>query len=577
MALYNELRSRDFSQVKGQQKAVTILKSVLKEKRLPNALLLVGVRGTGKTSIARILGRHVNCENPTEEGPCNKCVSCREILAGNSMDVLELDAASNNSVEDVHTLIKAAQYVPVHKKKVFILDEVHMLSMAAFNAMLKTIEEPNGNTLFIFCTTEEHKVPATIKSRCMRIVFERISETVIFEYLKEVCEMPKYQISYDEDALKLIARESGGSMRDALSILDPFLNRGKVETEEVSEYLGMAWEENLFTVLDGIANKDMPTALSALKDTIRHGGIVKNFIKGLMQACIDLIYAQDEKRIEGIVCTKLYKAYLQNMAGTFTTERLLYMVDELSKIYGNAKYTSIEFAAETTIISLIASETTIAKMAEEIEVLKKEVAILKEQGTKQTSVIVQQVDNENEETQASETAITINSVQKEDESSGCQDEEFAMYANEACNEEERSVWEMAGMEALGLAFPDMNEQPLAEESVCLETQEEMISSQTRDVEKEQLPWKEEIQQKPGLTDETEQKEETQVQNPVPAECLPAGAIIGNDIFLNMETKETQEIIREEETQEMKGEEAEEEDDEDDMFFDFFKKASLARH
>ncbi|MBQ7067123.1 MAG: DNA polymerase III subunit gamma/tau, partial [Lachnospiraceae bacterium] len=510
------------------------------------------------------------------DGPCGNCASCREILAGNSMDVLELDAASNNSVEDVHTLIKAAQYVPVHKKKVFILDEVHMLSTAAFNAMLKTIEEPNENTLFIFCTTEEHKVPATIKSRCMRIVFERIHENVIYEYLKEVCEMPKYQTTYDEDALKLIARESGGSMRDALSILDPFLNRGKVEAEEVAEYLGIAWEENLFTVLDGIANQDMPMALSAFRDIIRHGGNAKNFVKGLMQACIDLIYAEDEKRIEDIVCTKLYKAYLQNMAGHFTNDRLLYMVDELSKIYGNAKYTSIEFAAETTIISLMASETTISKMAEEIEVLKKEVALLKKQGINQVSMTSLPVDNESEETLAEAEAITEKTIQEEAEPSDWQEEEFAMYADMAGSEEERSVWEVAGAEALGSAFPDMNGSSLAEEATYLETKEEPISSQVMENITEEVPEKDETQQKQDLTEEIRQQEEMQVQNPVPAECLPAGAIIGNDILLNMETKETEEVIKDQ-TQDMKGEGAEEEDDEDDMFFDFFRNASLARH
>ena len=218
-ALYRKFRPQEFEDVKGQEHIVTALKNQIMLGRTGHAYLFCGTRGTGKTTIAKIFAKAVNCSNPVDGSPCGECESCKAIAAGTSMNVIEMDAASNNGVEDVRTIIDEVQYSPVDGKyKVYIIDEAHMMTGSAFNALLKTIEEPPEYVKFILATTEVHKIPITILSRCQRYDFRRINIDTISSRMRHLADVENLQV--EDKALRYIARVADGSMRDALSLLD---------------------------------------------------------------------------------------------------------------------------------------------------------------------------------------------------------------------------------------------------------------------------------------------------------------------------------------------------------------------
>ena len=219
MALSRKWRPDEFQEVKGQEHIVTTLRNQIKHDRIGHAYLFCGTRGTGKTTIAKLMAKGVNCENPVDGSPCNKCASCKAIVAGNSMNVIEIDAASNNGVDNIRQINGAVQYSPTQGRYlVYIIDEVHMLSKGAFNALLKTLEEPPEYVIFILATTEAHMIPATILSRCQRYDFRRISIEIITDRLAELLE--RENVRATREALAYVAKAADGSMRDALSILD---------------------------------------------------------------------------------------------------------------------------------------------------------------------------------------------------------------------------------------------------------------------------------------------------------------------------------------------------------------------
>ena len=218
-ALYRKFRPTVFEDVKGQEHIVTTLKNQIRSGRTSHAYLFCGTRGTGKTTIAKIFAKAVNCEHPVDGSPCGECAICRSIAAGTSMNVIEIDAASNNGVDSIRQIVEEVNYSPAEGKyKVYIIDEVHMLSIGAFNALLKTLEEPPAYVIFILATTEVHKIPITILSRCQRYDFRRISIDTIADRLKELTQ--KEQVQIEEKAVRYIAKVADGSMRDALSLLD---------------------------------------------------------------------------------------------------------------------------------------------------------------------------------------------------------------------------------------------------------------------------------------------------------------------------------------------------------------------
>ena len=218
-ALYRKFRPDRFEDVKGQDHIVTTLKNQIKADRIGHAYLFTGTRGTGKTTIAKLFAKAVNCEHPVDGSPCGECRSCKTIASGASVNVIEIDAASNNGVDNIREIIDEVSYSPVEGKyKVYIIDEVHMLSIGAFNALLKTLEEPPSYVIFILATTEVHKIPITILSRCQRYDFKRINIDTIADRLQEL--MDKEQVAVQDKALRYIAKTADGSMRDALSLLD---------------------------------------------------------------------------------------------------------------------------------------------------------------------------------------------------------------------------------------------------------------------------------------------------------------------------------------------------------------------
>ena len=263
MALYRKWRPDTFEEVKGQDHVVTTLKNQIINNRIGHAFLFCGTRGTGKTSIAKLFAKAVNCEHPVNGSPCNECAACRAIADGSSMNVIEIDAASNNGVDNIRQIREEVQYSPSEGKyKVYIIDEVHMLTQGAFNALLKTLEEPPSYVIFILATTESHKIPITISSRCQKYEFRRISVETISDRLMEL--LGREQIAAEKKAIDYVAKAADGSMRDALSILDQCIafNIGKELTyENVLDTIGAVDIDVFARLLDCVIRLDVVGAI----------------------------------------------------------------------------------------------------------------------------------------------------------------------------------------------------------------------------------------------------------------------------------------------------------------------------
>ena len=279
-ALYRKFRPTNLSEVRGQDHIVTTLRNQLKNQRIGHAYLFTGTRGTGKTSIAKILARAVNCEHPTDDGPCCECDSCKAIADGSSLNVYEIDAASNTGVDGVRNIIEGITYRPtLGRYKVYIIDEVHMLSESAFNALLKTLEEPPEWAIFILATTEVHKLPATILSRCQRYDFKRIKIDTIVGRMKELLEAEGREA--DDKALRYIARKADGSMRDALSLLDQaiaFQSDGPLSYDKTLEVLGAVDTEVFSRLYRGILNRDTLQCVSIIDEMTMQGKELTEFV-----------------------------------------------------------------------------------------------------------------------------------------------------------------------------------------------------------------------------------------------------------------------------------------------------------
>ena len=279
-ALYRKFRPQEFKDVKGQDHIVTTLKNQIEADRIGHAYLFCGTRGTGKTTIAKIFAKAVNCEHPVDGSPCGECASCKAVADGTSMNVIEIDAASNNGVESIREIREEVTYRPTEGKyKVYIIDEVHMLSIGAFNALLKTLEEPPSYVIFILATTEVHKIPVTILSRCQRYDFKRISVETIYERLEEL--LKKEQITAEEKAIRYIAKAADGAMRDALSLLDQciaFYLGQTLTYDKVLEVLGAVDTEVFSSLLDKILRQDVSGAMASVEELIADGRELGQFV-----------------------------------------------------------------------------------------------------------------------------------------------------------------------------------------------------------------------------------------------------------------------------------------------------------
>jgi DNA polymerase-3 subunit gamma/tau len=283
-ALYSTYRSQRFDDLVGQDAAVQTLKNALVSGRVAHAYLLTGIRGTGKTSTARILAKAVNCENPVDGEPCNQCPSCVAITDSSATDLIEIDAASNRGIDEIRDLREKAKYLPaLLKRKVYIIDEAHQLTPEAFNALLKTLEEPPGHVLFVLCTTEAHKLPATIVSRCQRFDFRRISAENIAARLRYIA--GKESLAADDGALGLIATMAQGSMRDAITMLDQMASAGveTIDADSVRQQLGLVNSADIAALLAGAARGDAAFVLRDLDRLAQQGADMRQLTNSLAE------------------------------------------------------------------------------------------------------------------------------------------------------------------------------------------------------------------------------------------------------------------------------------------------------
>lgn len=301
-ALYRTYRPQTFEDMVGQRHIIKTLKNQIKNDNVGHAYLFTGTRGTGKTSTAKIFARAVNCINPNDQEPCNKCEVCESILNDNTMDTIEIDAASNNSVDDIRELRESVKYSPTNcKYKVYIIDEVHMLSQGAFNALLKTLEEPPSYVIFILATTEPHKIPATILSRCQRFDFKRVTINEMVKRMKDICTGENMEV--EERALNLIASNSQGALRDALSILDQCMSFGedKITYDDVVELMGIVNIEQLFDLSQYIIDQDIKKSLQSLNEFISWGKDIRNLINDLISHFRNIMVRKVSKDIDDIL------------------------------------------------------------------------------------------------------------------------------------------------------------------------------------------------------------------------------------------------------------------------------------
>ena len=326
--LYRKYRPKVFSDVYGQDHVTSTLINEIKENRISHAYLFTGSRGTGKTTCAKILAKAVNCENGENGEPCNECEICRGLDAGTIYDVVEIDAASNNGVDDIRDLREEANYTPTRGRyRVYIIDEVHMLSREAFNALLKTLEEPPAHVIFILATTEVHKLPATILSRCQRFDFKRIQPETMAKRLQQVAGLENMKL--DNDAAILISRIADGGMRDALSILDQCAGRSKeIDSRLVSEIAGIAGREALYELSDAICNQDSSAALNVISNLHQNSYDMERLCVEMINHFRNfLIVKTVNKSRELIICTDDEYNTIVSSARNFSLAKIIFALD----------------------------------------------------------------------------------------------------------------------------------------------------------------------------------------------------------------------------------------------------------
>ena len=341
MALYRKFRPDNFEDVKGQDHIITTLKNQIKAERIGHAYLFCGTRGTGKTTVAKIFAKAVNCEHPVDGSPCGECAMCKSIAAGSSMNVIEIDAASNNGVDNIREIREEVTYRPTEGRyKVYIIDEVHMLSAGAFNALLKTLEEPPEYVIFILATTEVHKIPITILSRCQHYDFKRISIDTITDRMRDL--MVEEHVEVEERALRYVAKVADGSMRDALSLLDQCIafHLGETLTYDfVLDVLGAADIDVFSKLLRDVLAKNVPQVLDTLDELIMQGRELSQLAADFTWYLRNLLLAKTSDHLEDVldVSTENLKQ-LQEEAEMIDNEALLRYIRVFSELSGKLKY-----------------------------------------------------------------------------------------------------------------------------------------------------------------------------------------------------------------------------------------------
>lgn len=359
-ALYRKFRPDTFADVKGQDHIVTTLKNQIRANRIGHAYLFTGTRGTGKTTVAKIFAKTVNCENPGEDGPCGQCRICRAIAAGASMNVIEIDAASNNGVDNIREIVDEVSYSPAEGKyKVYIIDEVHMLSIGAFNALLKTLEEPPSYVIFILATTEVHKLPITILSRCQRYDFKRITIDIITERMRELILAENVEV--EEKALRYIAKTADGSMRDALSLLDQciaFHLGMELTYDKVLDVLGAVDTQVFSRLLRCVLEREALGCVGLLEEIVMQGRDLTQFVVDFTWYLRNLMLAQASDDLEDVIDMSTDNlARLKEEAGLAKPDQVMRYIRIFSELSGQMRYASQKrILAEVALIKLCRPE-----------------------------------------------------------------------------------------------------------------------------------------------------------------------------------------------------------------------------
>lgn len=375
-ALYRKWRPRVFEEVLGQEHVVNTLKNQILKDNIGHAYLFSGIRGTGKTSTAKIFARAINCLDSKDGNPCNECENCKQALADNAIDIIEIDAASNNGVDDIRDLREKTKYSPSNMRyKVYIIDEVHMLSIGAFNALLKTLEEPPSYVVFIFATTEIHKIPDTIISRCQKYELKRIQQTDIIKLLSNICDESNF--TYDVVALEEIARMSDGAARDSLSILDQCFagnESNHIDKNIINEVLGLVTDEIIYNLVDGINKSDSKFVLMELHKIITGGKDIKRFINQMISYYRNLMLAKISTDASGMIkASEEMTKKIEEQSKETSLNLIIRGINILTKVEVDSKWSSnARVILEVGLIKILQPdlENSIEALSERIEKLE---------------------------------------------------------------------------------------------------------------------------------------------------------------------------------------------------------------
>ena len=375
VALYRRWRPQNFDTLVGQQPVKQALTNALTSGRIAHAYLFAGPRGTGKTSTARILAKALNCDHGPTPNPCGECDNCRRIAEGSSMDVFEIDAASNRGIDEIKALRDQLAFTPVDcRYKVYIIDEVHMLTTEAFNALLKTLEEPPSHVIFILATTDPHKIPATIHSRCQRFDFRRVTVEEIVQHLAMVAQGSGLEA--DEDALRLIAIQSEGGMRDALSLLDQCgVMAKKITAVTVREVLGIVGREALRALVEAIGHQNVPLALSQLAALLEQGKDVRQIVTELIEYLRALLLFKAVPQYNEVYLTDT-ASNLESLAALYTSDRIMASEERLHAALVELRGTMRpRITAELCLLDLCRREgSALASLTARVESLERQLA-----------------------------------------------------------------------------------------------------------------------------------------------------------------------------------------------------------
>jgi DNA polymerase-3 subunit gamma/tau len=368
-------RPQKFSEIIGQEHVSRTLANAIENKRIAHSYIFTGPRGVGKTTTARILAKALNCENNPNVDPCNECASCKSVTGGNSLDVLEIDGASNRGIDEIRNLRENIRFTPTHGKyRVYIIDEVHMLTKEAFNALLKTLEEPPKHALFIFATTEIHKVPATILSRCQRFDFKRIAIKTIMDHLRYICDGDKIEIS--EEALLQIAKKADGSMRDSQSLLDQIISfsGNKIDFDGVAQALGVIHLDLFFEVSAFIYEQDIKNIILHVKKIITSGYDLNEFLLGLEEHFRNILITKSMQSTDLLEVAENYLDRYQKDAEKFNENDLisfLHILNETAFNVKNSPQPALKFELGLIKLCKAPKANDIESILDKLELLKK--------------------------------------------------------------------------------------------------------------------------------------------------------------------------------------------------------------